>query len=267
MVGLRLRLGWPAIIFSTHWSARMASPAAAQKQPRRRFTGPLPDGEKGGPQHHSATGSMHRCAPLPQGPAKRLQTLNSWAVVIYSACWFERCAAGGRQPTFFVALAGGGQEVRQVDDSIEKELLAELSAIAESSGCELLEVQFKGGILRLILDRQDGVSLSHCEAVSKQASALLDVTDWGERRYVLEVSSPGLDRPLYGPEDYQRFLGRRVKVTFESPETGVRQTVSGRLDDLLNEGDVTAVVVDSNNRQRHSIPLKNIRLARLEIEL
>jgi hypothetical protein len=82
--------------------------------------------------------------------------------------------------------------------------VTELAAIAESVGCELVRVEFKGGVLRLMLDREPGserlgVSHEDCANVSRQASALLDVVDFGPARYTLEVTSPGLDRPLYRP--------------------------------------------------------------------
>src|SRR6185369_3709461 len=76
------------------------------------------------------------------------------------------------------------------------ELQPELEAIAESAGCELVHVEIKGGVLRLFLDKPEGITLADCEHVSKLASAYLDVVDFGKSRYVLEVSSPGLDRQL-----------------------------------------------------------------------
>ncbi|HVT57422.1 MAG TPA: hypothetical protein VHR45_03395 [Thermoanaerobaculia bacterium] len=79
---------------------------------------------------------------------------------------------------------------------------------------------------------EEGVSLADCERVARQVSALLDVLDFGAGRYLLEVSSPGLDRPLYRPRDYHRFLGRRARVTFEEPGAHSKKTVSGRLAEL-----------------------------------
>jgi len=79
---------------------------------------------------------------------------------------------------------------------IDPELGAELAGIAAAQGCELLQVEFQAGTLRLILDREGGVRLEDCETVSKLASAFLDVRNFGPGRYTLEVSSPGLDRQL-----------------------------------------------------------------------
>jgi ribosome maturation factor RimP len=113
---------------------------------------------------------------------------------------------------------------------VPPEVERELCELAVASGCQLEHVEFKGGVLRLILDRPEGgVTLADCEHVAKQASALLDVLDFGRGRYVLEVGSPGLDRPLYRPRDYRRFLGSLARITFDDPETGRKKTVVGRL--------------------------------------
>jgi ribosome maturation factor RimP len=89
--------------------------------------------------------------------------------------------------------------------------------VADSEGLELVAVEWSGsarqGTLRIIIDRQDGgVGHQDCQAISEQMGTLLDVDDLVPGRYLLEVASPGLDRRLYKPADYQRFQGRRVKV-------------------------------------------------------
>lgn len=148
---------------------------------------------------------------------------------------------------------------------IDPELGAELAEIAAAQGCELLQVEFQAGTLRLILDREGGVRLEDCETVSKLSSALLDVRNFGPGRYTLEVSSPGLDRELYGPRDFARFVGRRARVRFVDPETGKRATVQGRLsafDDVA--GEVELVEID--NRPDMRLRLQDIQLAKLVIE-
>jgi ribosome maturation factor RimP len=164
------------------------------------------------------------------------------------------------------------------------EIIPELEAVAAASGCELLAAELKGGVMRLILDRPEGgVTLADCEHVSRQASALLDVLDFGAGRYVLEVSSPGLDRQLYRPQDYDRFAGRLARVTMQDPETGRKKTVVARLEGLRrpagadgeaaggedagDAADAEVVLVDDQSGERQTIPLKNVKLARLEIEL
>jgi len=152
------------------------------------------------------------------------------------------------------------------------ELRPELEQIAAANGCELVHVELKGGTLRLILDKPEGsggVSLADCEVVSKQASAWLDVADFGKGRYVLEVSSPGLDRELYKPADVERFLGRLARVAFTEPD-GKKKTVVGRLQELQrgeSDGDAKVVVTDDKSGERTEVLWKDIRNARLEIEL
>lgn len=156
------------------------------------------------------------------------------------------------------------------------ELRPEIERIAEYTGCELWHVELKGGTLRVFLDKPEGVTLADCEHVSKLLSAYLDVVDFGKSRYVLEVSSPGLDRQLYQPRHYERFVGHKVRVTLEDPGTGKRRTVTGRLEAFEKPGDAPegdlektarVVVVEEPKGERLEIALRDIRQARLEIEL
>jgi ribosome maturation factor RimP len=157
------------------------------------------------------------------------------------------------------------------------ELLPELEQVAESAGCELVHAELKGTVLRLILDKPEGVTLADCERVSKQVSALLDVLDFGSQRYVLEVSSPGLDRPLYRPRDYERFVGRLARVTVLDRETGKKRTVVARLQGFRpGEGaaatsveapEAKIVLADDRTGAQEVIALRDVKTARLEIEL
>ena len=91
-----------------------------------------------------------------------------------------------------------------------------LERIVEFAGMELVHVEARresgGTILRLYIDREGGVTLEDCARVSRQVSAELDADDPLPGRYTLEVSSPGLDRPLVRPADYTRFLGKEAQV-------------------------------------------------------
>ncbi len=151
--------------------------------------------------------------------------------------------------------------------TLEPRLLAELGALAADAGCELLHAEFKGGVLRLVLDRPEGVTLADCEAVSRQASALLDVADFGADSYTLEVSSPGLDRELYGPRDYQRFLGSAVRITWRGGPEGRKRTVVGRLAVWRPQPDPQLEVEEGDTGTRHVIPLAGLVRARLEPQL
>ena len=152
------------------------------------------------------------------------------------------------------------------------ELAPEIEQIAGAAGCELVHAELKGGLLRVFIDKPEGVTLADCEHVSRQLSALLDVLDFGTGRYVLEVSSPGLDRQLYKPADYDRFAGRLARVTFEDPATGRKKTVVARLHGVRQGagGDAEVVLEDGaagEPGEPWGVPLKNVKTARLEVEL
>ncbi len=168
--------------------------------------------------------------------------------------------------------------------AIHADLEAEFAAVAASSGCELVHVELKGGTLRVILDRPQGVTVDDCATVSRQLSALLDVSEFaraaiGDRQYLLEVSSPGLDRQLYRPRDYERFRGRLARLTFRTatagdsgpPSTrgpGAKRTIVGRLEDFRRDTEGAEVsVLELATGERWRIPLEDIRKARLEVEL
>lgn len=101
--------------------------------------------------------------------------------------------------------------------------------IARENGCEIWDVEYvkEAGtwFLRVYLDREDGVTIDHCEAVSRALDVKLDEVDPIEGSYVLEVSSPGADRILRKPEHFQRFVGEQVEVKLYRPINGVKTLV------------------------------------------
>lgn len=123
-------------------------------------------------------------------------------------------------------------------------------------------------VLRVVLDRpgpsataEDSVSLEHCAKVSEELSAVLDVEDVVPDTYTLEVSSPGLDRPLRTRDDFQRFAGRLAKIVTAEPIA--RQTAfAGHLRGV--EGD--DVLFENEGGRLVRLPLGLIRRARLEVE-
>lgn len=157
-------------------------------------------------------------------------------------------------------------------DAVDLESLRpEVQAIAEDCGCELLHLRFKGNLLQIFLDKEEegGVTLDDCQTVSKQVSAFLDVHEFGNAKYVLEVSSPGLDRELFGPKDYERFCGRALKITFFTEPDRTKKTVIGRLAafDAEAPGGGRATVQEQDADREHLIALDDVKVARLEIEL
>ncbi len=99
--------------------------------------------------------------------------------------------------------------------------------VAESEGMELVEVEVKGGgahrFVRISIDKPEGVTHGDCELVSQQVGTILDVEDVVPGgQYTLEVSSPGVERKLFKPQDYQRFQGKKAKITLRDPVEGRR---------------------------------------------
>jgi ribosome maturation factor RimP len=99
--------------------------------------------------------------------------------------------------------------------------------VAASQGLELVEIEFRGGgkarLLRLFIDKPGGVTHEDCAYVSRELGTILDVEDAiPGGSYTLEVSSPGLDRKLVKPADYERFAGRRIRLTTLEPVEGNR---------------------------------------------
>ncbi|MBI4462018.1 MAG: ribosome maturation factor RimP [Acidobacteria bacterium] len=119
---------------------------------------------------------------------------------------------------------------------VELERIREIAErVAGSEGLELVTVEWHGSgrhrVLRIFIDRPEGgVSHRDCEVVSQQVGTILDVEDLIPYHYVLEVASPGLDRKLYRPADYERFSGRRVKVRLKHRSATLgRKNLEGRL--------------------------------------
>lgn len=140
-------------------------------------------------------------------------------------------------------------------------LLSLLEAPVQALGYELVELEFhpqgRGGLLRVYIDREGGVTVDDCEKVSRQVSAVLDVEDPIPGAYTLEVSSPGLDRPLRGEADFVRFAGERAKLELLLPKDG-RKRYTGTLKGC--EAGEVSIEVDG---VVHKLPLGDIAKARL----
>jgi ribosome maturation factor RimP len=138
--------------------------------------------------------------------------------------------------------------------------------ILEFGSMELVHLEMKreprGWLLRLFIDKDGGVTLGDCARVSRQLSAQLDVDDPIQERYTLEVSSPGLDRPLWSDRDYERFRGRRIRLSTHGP-LGGRRHFLGRLVGLL-DGEVR-LILDGGGEV--AVPRDQVARARLEVEI
>ncbi len=141
--------------------------------------------------------------------------------------------------------------------------LTELFApVVELMGYELVGVEFSGGsghgTLRVYIDHEDGVNLDDCANISHQISAILDVEEPIQQAYNLEVSSPGLDRPLFKLEDYQRFIGQLVKIKMAIALSG-RRNFKGVLQAVV-EPNLIEIEVDG---EVYQLPLADIGKANL----
>jgi len=136
-----------------------------------------------------------------------------------------------------------------------------LEPVVTGMGYELVEIEYNPssgrGVLRLYIDHEDGIVLDDCTDVSNQVSALLDVEDPIPGHYNLEVSSPGMDRPLRGIKDYERFTGEIVNIRIGMAIDG-RRNFKGRLCGV--EGDEIIIECDG---QQFYLPLASIEKARL----
>jgi ribosome maturation factor RimP len=141
-----------------------------------------------------------------------------------------------------------------------------LAPLLKAEGLSLVDIAYQwergGWVLRVLIERENGTTLDDCARVSREFGQLLDVEDIIPTSYRLEVSSPGLDRPLKGEADFVRYKGRRVRIRTRDPVSG-RRNFKG---DLIGcaEGNVTVRVEGGGV---FAIPLSSILKANLEVEL
>jgi ribosome maturation factor RimP len=137
-----------------------------------------------------------------------------------------------------------------------KELNRQVSSEVAVMGFELIGMEFSGGHLRLTIDKPGGVTLDDCVQVTQRVGLLLDALDPIEGSYRLEVSSPGLNRRLKTPREFEHFTGRKVKIQTKD------QTYRGIIKGMSGE----SVLVDVDGIERE-VPLKEIQKANLESDL
>ena len=139
--------------------------------------------------------------------------------------------------------------------------------VTSGRGYELADVELKrergGTLVRLYVDKEGGIGLEDLQSVSEEVSAILDAEDPVPTSYTLEVSSPGLDRPLKTEADYRRFLGRLARLSSYEPVEG-RRHWTGRLASF--EDGVVGVTLEKEGGRLCRIPLAKIAHGRLEVE-
>jgi len=164
-------------------------------------------------------------------------------------------------------IASGADRVQPLDT-----VRAIAERVARARGLEVWDIQSRreatGRVVRIFIDRpgpaatpEESVSVEDCEQVNRELSTILDIEDPLPYAYVLEVSSPGLDRPLRGAGDYVRFSGRLAKVVV-SEAVDNQKAFEGRLRGVEDD----AVVLEASNGRKHRLPLRLITRGRLEVE-
>ncbi len=142
-----------------------------------------------------------------------------------------------------------------------------IEPVVEGLGYELLGIEYisqgRHSVLRLYIDCEQGVELDDCAQVSRQVSGVMDVEEPLKGQYVLEVSSPGLDRPLFKAAHYIRQVGQVIRVRLRRPQGNAR-----KFRGLLVEADEDSILLrDTENGQETRLTYDNIDKANLEPEL
>jgi len=174
-------------------------------------------------------------------------------------------------PTFFCSVASWGTvfpERALVDKSLGMRIQEIAIPIATALDLELVEVLFQGrgpnSVIRVTIDKVVGVGISDCEQFHQSFRKALDVADLIPYAYRLEVSSPGLDRPLLKPEDYQRVVGKLVRVKLREPLLG-DWLIIGQLSEVKDMG-IEVISQDGKNVVPREVPWEAISQSKLEIE-
>ncbi len=160
-------------------------------------------------------------------------------------------------PTFFMVKMNPKEIVKKTYDLLEKYI--------ESLGYEVVSIEFlkdrKGWVLRIYIDKDSGVTIDDCVKVSELVSPILDVEDYINFSYSLEISSPGVNRPLRKVEHFKKVIGKEIKVTLEEglEKYNMRKNYKGILKDVKND-EILLIEIDKND---YEIPIKEIKKANL----
>jgi ribosome maturation factor RimP len=151
-------------------------------------------------------------------------------------------------------------------ESTKERILKLAAQVADGQGISVVDVEMTGSVrkptVRVFIDKEGGVTLDDCERVSRGLSALLDVEDMMRSSYVLEVSSPGLDRPLRDPGDFEKSVGKLARVVTKEGIDN-RTFFIGRIQGVKAD----RLLLTVGEGEVYEIPFDRISRARLEIEL
>jgi len=161
-------------------------------------------------------------------------------------------------------LAVDQQTAEHMSDTVIERVREFADSLLPAMGLELFDVQFRreghGWVLRLVVDREEGVKLDDCSRVSRETSDFLDVEDIIEHPYHLEVSSPGLERPLRTVEECRRHLGKKARFKVKE-EVDSRRVIIGELQSI----DKDEISVLSEEGETFKLNWENVQKARLAL--
>ncbi|MHC1730230.1 MAG: ribosome maturation factor RimP [Syntrophobacteraceae bacterium] len=153
------------------------------------------------------------------------------------------------------------QQLTKEEDLLVGEIWSLLEPVVAAQGMEILEIEYRresiGWVLRIFIDSERGIAVDDCAAISRLASDLLDVSDLIHTHYNLEVSSPGIDRPLRKLEQFQKYIGDIIEVRTISP-IQERRNFKG----ILQDAEAAGISIECDGKN-YSIPLAFIERARL----
>ncbi len=148
---------------------------------------------------------------------------------------------------------------------LEQDIHQQVEPIIINQDMELVDLELKKGpyrwLLRIFIDREGGITLEHCEQISQLVGAVLEVEDPIPGPYTLEISSPGLDRPLRNESDFIRFQGKLAKIKLKEPPKPGQMVLVGRILETVNHQIGFKV-----GEECYQIPYSNIAEAHLEVE-
>ncbi len=151
-------------------------------------------------------------------------------------------------------------------EALNRKIVELAGSISDDYNIKIVDVELAGSmrkpIVRVFIDKEEGVTLEDCEKFNRALSAILDVEDPIQTSYILEVSSPGLDRPLKRSEDFERNIGKKIRIITKE-EINRQNFFTGRLREIKNN----EIALILEKEKEVNIPINKIAKAKLEIEI
>jgi ribosome maturation factor RimP len=185
-----------------------------------------------------------------------------------------RTNAVGESPLFYWDLSltmKTAMPIKLKRDELQRHLEQLAESVAAAAGVEIFEVELKGSgpaqLLRVTIDKPEGVTHADCETVSREISARLDAEDPIPNSYELEVTSPGIERKLRKFRDWERFQGKKAKVVLKQPAEGDLKTFDGTIARAVSDDTgAQTVTVELTTGRQVTFPLEQVERANLKFE-